>query len=526
MPGPRLGRCRRPRVAALLAALGLVGAGCSGGGGADGGPEGLLRIGLERPQSLDPASARFPAELLLVDQLFDSLTSFNPRTLAARPGLAARWEATPDQKTWLFTLRPDARFSNGRQITSEDVRYSLERVVRLGADSPVATQLDLVVGYRALLDGSAARLAGLTAPEPSLVRFELEYPLAGFPAVVGHPGLGIVPKEAVDARSPAFADQPVGSGPFVIRSRSADVLRLIPAAGTRTELEAIEVQLSRDSLKPYNDFLRGRLDWTAVPAERVAEVERVKGDSASRPYPAAVFYGFNLASPKFADARFREAIVRAVDRPAIVGAAFGGRVRPFSGLVAEGVPGFVAGACGEACRYDPGRSRQLLAEVFGAKPVPEVAIDFDDDPVQQAVANAIAANLGAAGIPTKLRPHAYTDYLGFATSGQQELFRMAWIGANPTPDAFLTPLFFTGQTDNVTGFSAPEVDHLLTAARSEPNEAAREAGYQEAERQILGRYPVIPLAQYETHSVVSDRVSGLVVNAFGTFDATRVSVSR
>ena len=83
------------------------------------------------------------------------------------------------------------------------------------------------------------------------------------------------------------------------------------------------------------------------------------------------------------------------------------------------------------------------------------------------------ANLQAVGIPAMLRPHPFADYLKFAVSGQQEMFRLGWIGAYPTADAFLTPLFRTGLADNVTGFSSESVDELLRAGRAESDEAKR-----------------------------------------------------
>src|SRR5215213_10464 len=118
---------------------------CSGGGepsavrrGADEPPPGVLRVGIERPQSLDPAQARTPSELLVAEQLFDGLTAYDAETLAVQPALAVRWQASPDQKRWDFTLRPGAMFANGRAITPADVKYSLDRIAKKGSASPAA----------------------------------------------------------------------------------------------------------------------------------------------------------------------------------------------------------------------------------------------------------------------------------------------------------------------------------------------------------------------------------------------------
>jgi ABC-type transport system substrate-binding protein len=132
------------------------------------------------------------------------------------------------------------------------------------------------------------------------------------------------------------------------------------------------------------------------------------------------------------------------------------------------------------------------------------------------------ANLKAVGINAGLRPHPYGDYLKFALSGQQEMFRLGWIGAYPHPDAFLTPLFTSGTTDNVSGFSSGEVDGLLRQARAEPDDGKRQAAYQQAEKLVLAQVPVLPVAQFQTHAVTARRVENLAVTIFGTFDAAQV----
>lgn len=494
-------------------------------GGSDDPEPGILRVGLERPQSLDPAQARSPAELLVAEQLFDSLTGFDPATSAVVPAVAVRWEMTPDLRKWTFQVRPGARFANGRAITADDVVYSLERIAKKGSSSPSVAQLAGVVGFRAFNVEGVEHLAGVKAVAPDVVQVELDQPEASLPAILGHPTFAVVPREAVEATEPSFALQPVGSGPFVIGSRTDELLRMVPAPGTVTELKGLDLRIVPDTAAAYQAFQDGHLDWTSVPADRVEQVVERRGREGARPYLGQLFYGFNLRNPKYADARFREAIVRAIDRDAIVRLLYAGSARRSDGLLPEGVAGFAANACGDRCRYDPERARALANEVFGEAPVPEVQIDFDDDGTQQGVAQAMQANLRAAGIPAALRPHPFADYLKFAISGNQELFRLGWIGAYPAADAFLTPLFQTGRTDNVTGFSSGAVDGLLKAGRSEADDAKRVVVYGEAEKLVLEQLPVVPLAQFDFHSLTDSRVSGLVVSGFGTFDATRVKVA-
>ena len=494
--------------------------------GPDEPPPGVLRVGIERPQSLDPAQARTPGELLVADQLFDGLTAYDPETLSVQPALAARWQASNDQRRWEFTLRPGVTFANGRAITPADVKYSLDRIARKGSASPAAAQLESVSGFRAVnVEGRGESLSGVTTPGADVVRIDLDQPLSSLPAVLGHPTFGVVPREAATAEAPAFAVEPVGSGPFMLQSRRDDLLHLVPSPGTpNLPLRAVDVHLAEDAAAAYEDFLAGRLDWTSVPPDRVEQVAERQGPAGTEPYLGELFYGFNLKNPKYADARFRQAIVAAIDREAIVRVVYGPSAKVLRGLIPEGVPGAQPDACGERCHYNPDRARALLAEAFAGKPVPEVQIDFDDDGTQRAVAQAISASLKEVGIPAALRPHTYADYLRFALSGQQELFRLGWIGAYPTADAFLTPLFLSGARDNITGFSNTQVDNTLRNGRAEADEAKRIGSYQAAEKLVLDHMPIVPLAQFQFQSVSSPRVSGLVVSGLGTFDATKVQV--
>ena len=446
----------------MTLALALVAAGCSkddsstSGGGPVSAPEaGILRVGIERPQSLDPAQARSPSELLVAEQLFDGLTGYDAATSVVVPAIAQGWTSTPDQANWEFTIRPGAKFGNGRALTSADVKYTLERIARKGTSSPAAAQLDAVAGFKAFnLEGRAEELAGITTPSPTVVAIALEFGQSSLPAILGNPAFGIVPREAVEAEAPSFAVSPVGSGPFMIQSRTDDLVRLVPAPGVNAALRGVDLEILADATASYDAFLDGQLDWTAVPPDRVEQVAERHGRSAFRPYLGQLFYGFNLKNPKFADIRFREAIVRAIDRDAIVRAIYGAAAQRLDGLVPDGVPGFQPDACGERCLYDPDRARALVAEVFGGQPASEVAIDFDDTGTQRAVAEAMQANLQAVGISVVLRSHPFADYLQFAVSGQQEIFRLGWIGAYPTADGYLTPLFHSGLPDNVTGFSS------------------------------------------------------------------------
>jgi ABC-type transport system substrate-binding protein len=486
---------------------------------------GLLRVGVTPIGSLDPAQARSVDQQLVADQLFDALTRPDPVTYEPRPALADHWEASADQRQWDFFIRRGAIFSNGRPVTAADVKYTLERIAKTGSGSQGSDLLAPITGFAAFsTQGTAADLAGVTAPSESTVHISLDQPLSVLPSVLGSPVFGVVARESVEALAPAptLADAPVTSGPFAVKSRTADAITLVAAPDRGAHLAGMQLVEKPDLAATYRAFRDGNLDYAGVPPEEVDGAARQYGRAAFRRYVAELFYGFNLKNPKLASPLFREAIVRGIDRRAIVKAVFGSVVVPVDGLVAEGAAGHQPDGCGDRCHHDLPKVKELLQQAFGANPVPEVQVTVDDDTSQQAVANAIKASLASAGIPATVAVKPIKDYRDFALSGQAEIFRLGWIARFPSADDFLPPLFATGSPNNLTGFTVPAVDDLLRRARAEADPQKRNSLYAQAERAIMDQVPVMPIAQYELHSVVAPRVRGLQLTSMGTFDGTAI----
>ena len=488
---------------------------------------GVLQVGVVGLPSLDPAEARDPKAVMVVDQLFDTLVR-NRGGLEPVSGLAASFEANPEQSVFTFNLAPGIRFDDDTPITATDVKFTLERIARKGSDSPLAAQLEGVDGFAAYhTAGTASGLAGVETPNAATVVVRLDRPFSGFPAVLGHPGFGIVSKAAVERLGDAFRRTPVGSGPFR-RVESADpgrlTLRRAPGHDPQARVDGIDFVDFKDADAAFAAFENGTLDVSPVPPARTADAARSFGRQGMTPYVGLVFYAMNVKSPDLANPRFREAISLAINRQEIVDEVYQGGAAVATGVVADGVPLRDGDACGERCRFDPERAKALLVEAFPTGDIPEVAIDHDDDPAQAAIAALIKTELDTVGIPAVLRPHPFAEYGQFLVSGRQELFRLGWIADYPSPDGFLTPLFSSTSPDNLTGLASPELDQKLAAARAEADPRKRLALYMQAEQLVLEQYVVVPVAQLQNRMVVSAEVKGWQLDGLGTFDGAAVSV--
>ncbi|MDR7420829.1 MAG: ABC transporter substrate-binding protein, partial [Armatimonadota bacterium] len=163
-------------------------------------PTGKLTVSLpNRIVALDPmgATAAEPAVRTVAAHIFDPLVSLDLRTRKYAPGLAVKWE-TPEPTTWVFTLRPGARFHDGSAVTARDVKASLERIMTTpGAFVPVWSPVTAV-----------------EAPNDSTVRVRTRVPMGTM--LAGLSLLSILPADKVT--TPGFFDRPIGSGPFRVVS--------------------------------------------------------------------------------------------------------------------------------------------------------------------------------------------------------------------------------------------------------------------------------------------------------------------
>lgn len=525
MPGPGPWRRLLAVVAALLL---VVVASCSDSDDAAPEPEpqqvaepavgGTLRVALPGAAlPLDPAAGAptDPAAALVAELLHGRLTSTTPGALAVEGSLAESWEGSEDATRFTFRLRPDARFSDGSPVTAADVVASLTRVAARGPASLAAARLDAVAGYRDfVVDGTADTLMGLSAPDPATVVVELERPDADLPALLAAPAFAILPAADAatdstpagppDAEGPA----PVTSGPYRWDSGDAERAVLVRSDGTDPDLARPDrVELVRtDTVDAAVDlWAAGQVDLVPLPAAGAGQaVPPGIGTVRADPLGALWWLGLNLDAPPLDDPRVRRAVSLALDRPALVAILDGATA--LDGLVAPQVPsGDVV--CGAPCTRDLAGARALLAEASPDAPV-GLTLAAYDDPSVVAVAEAMAAQLGEAGMEIAVDVRSFDEYRESVLDADRQLFWFGWVALAPTGGAYLEPTFRTDAPDNVVGLRDPEVDAALVAAAATADPEARSGLWGEAHALVLDRSVAVPVAQARTATAVASRVQG------------------
>lgn len=375
----------------------------------------------------------------------------------------------------------------------------------------------MIDGFREFVDGNATDIRGLKPIDDKIIEIDTREPFAPLPELLASPAFGIVPKGT--GSSAELDKSPVTSGPYELTGRDGEVWHLRKTRSTPSPTPVDRIDLVRFASTPdsYGAFVDGKLDWSLVPADKVADATTTYGAGAVTPFTIEQFFGMNMGSPTFANEKFRQAIAKAVDRKALIDAAIPGRP-VLNGAVPPGVPGVVDDACGAACQPDPDAARKLLAEAFPDGKVPPLEIATYDDPAQKQLAEGLRDQLKAVGIDASVAVKAVEEYAKYLVSGQQQLFALGWVGLYPDPDAYLAPLFLSSSLDNVTGYSSPDLDGALKEARGVSDRSARIGRYADMQRSVMAQLPIIPLAATNTNAVVAKRVQGYQGRLDGTFD--------
>lgn len=509
-------------VVALVAGWVPVGAQPPHGTDADAGTVYRRPLGND-PATLDPARIGDVYSRGVAQQIFDGLVQFD-QTLTIVPALAEFWKASRDGLTWTFTLRKGVRFHHGREVTADDVVFSLTRILDPAVRSGAAEALGVIAGAEEFRRGTAPRVAGLSAVDRYTVRIVLAEASAPFVSTLAIGHARIVPRDLVEERGTAFGTSPVGTGPFrfvgwergkeVVLAANADYWDGPP----RVDRIVYRIFAGGRIDTMYEEFVRGRLEDTPVPTREYARAISTGGyQHVRRPMFSHRHYGLNTRMKPLDDRRVRQALVHAIDREAIVAEIFFGRHIPARGILPPGTLGFNPRLTG--LPYDPARAQALLAEAGhpdgrGLPPLTIWSSVRHEGIVREH--DAIRRYLQDVGIEAEFRYETnWPTFFQRLERRAAPVFLHAWFADVPDPDNFLFKLFHSRSPRNFFGYANPVVDDLLDRARGARAPEQRVALYRQAEELIVSDAPVIPFWHYTYERLFQPYVRSVEVSGLG-----------
>ena len=522
---------------ATAAAIALAG-GAQGARADEGAADGAVSGGtfnfyINNPVSIDPYNVQEDQGMQVCKCLFDALTTYDYATQQLVGKAATSWEANDDATEFTFHLVEGATFHNGDPVTAASFAYAWNRLVspNTNPDNPsaVSYHLSMVDGYDDVLAGTDGAELNIECPDDYTLVVHLNMSYADFPYVVSHLATAPIPESAASDLS-AFTRAPVGNGAFQMQGEWMDgqyiqVVRNENYIGAKAYVDGVNFMIISDPDTAFTEFEGGNLDYAQIPSGRISAVSQQYGESADgytgNPGQQALlgeelstyYLVCNNTDATLGNIHVRKAISYAINRQAICDVVFEGTRVPADGIVPPGINGYEAGSW-EASQYDVDKANEELAaakEELGTDSI-SIFLSCNSDGGHEDIMQLVQADLSAIGVTATIETTEWAAYLDMLQNLQYQIGRLGWVADYPILDNFIYPNFYTGVGDNRSGYSNPDVDAAIDAARSTVDDAERLAALQEVNRQIGEDFPVIPLMFYRHNYVVSGRVNNFYLD--------------
>ena len=464
------------------------------------------------PTNLDPRIGIDEKSQHIDELIFDGLVTRDDH-FQFGPGLAERWES-PDPLTWIFHLRGDVHFHDGRPLTARDVAWTLNSMRDGTVISPRAA--------------SYAAIARIETPDPATVILHLNQPDNFLLENLRTGAMGIVP----GGSGRDFGQHPIGTGPFRFVTQEIDKEVVLarspngwegdpgPNAVQRVRFAVVPDATTRalELRKGSADIASNSLPADALPVlaqEKHLRVDSVGGTNIQ-------YLAFNTVDPILRDPRVRQAIACAMDRELILKTLLSGRARLSVSLLPEQHWAWTGDV--DRYNYDPARARELL-ESAGYKPDANgvrlhLTMKTSTDEGTRLIAATLQQQLAQAGIALDLVSYEPATFIQFLTRGSFQMYSLKWVGGNEQADIFGYAFYSTRippKGANRGRYRNPELDALLNDASRSSDQAARRSDYIRAQQILARDLPAFNLWYVDSILVYNRRLTEVTVNPSGRY---------
>ncbi len=429
------------------------------------------------PPTLDPQVTFNGFSFHVTNQVYETLVRVTPDGEIV-PGLATDW-SYPDPTTLRLTLREGVTFHDGTAFDADAVVASFGRILDPETAAPGRFVLSSIDEVRAV--------------DATTVELVTDPPFAPLLAHLAHPVSAIVPV----AQAADLARNPVGTGPYTF-VRWVDGSEVVLQAnanywGGAPAIADVVVRIIPEVSTQVVELRSGGVDLIFnLPADNFLTLA---GDPAlatdTLPGWGSAHLGFNVANPKLADLRVRQALAHAIDK-ALITEEF------FRGLAAPGVapiPGTVRYAADleEPYPYDVEGAKALLAEA-GAEGL-SLRLDVFQNPDLESVAQVLQFAFAEIGVDLEIRVQDFSAYTQAVESDDLELYMTSWGTVTLDADYTLYAFFHSSQVpaNNRSRWVDADIDALLQTGRDDPDDAARAAAYLEVQERAVAELPMVTL---------------------------------
>lgn len=493
-------------VAAGALSLGIVACGDDGGGGTSGT---LIHGTTDQPVSYDPAGSYDLPSYTVIFNVYQNLMQIPPGGSTPEPEAAESCDFTNDEATvYECTLREGLKFSDGSDLTSEDVKASFDRNLKI-ADPQGASSLYL-------------NLKDIETPDDQTVIFNLKASDATWPFLMTTGGTAIAPAE-YPADKVQDSAEVIGSGRYQVVEYEPGQQTVLEANPEYTgddpaQVDQVIIQYYDKSSTLKQAVEQGEVDlaYRSLSPTDIDDLEGADGVNVEKRAGGEIRYlNFNLDLQEGSDEEktaVRQAVAQVIDRDSIAENVYNGTATPLYSMVPSALDFHTeafADAYGDA--PDPDAATQTLKDAGVDTPVP---LEVWWTPTHYGPSSGdeyaeIQRQLDESGLfETTLESTEWNQYSEAAVTDKYPTYQLGWFPDFPDADNYTSPFYSKDAFINIH-YENPEMEKLLAEEKAATDDAAREEAFARIQEIGAEDAPTVPYIELNQVAVVADGVEGV-----------------
>ena len=477
---------------------------------------------LDEIPTLDPQLNEDSEGFDVLRDLFEGLLNQDSQG-KLEPGVAKQFQATDSNRTFIFELREDAKWSNGEPVTAHDFVYSWRRAVNPATASPYSWYVEL-----ATVKNAANIIAGNESPENLGVRalddftleVRLEQPLPYFPEMTTYATFFPVHRATVETHGAKWTkpENMISNGAYVLTEHAPNEFhsRERNPHYWNNEVTVIEKVIGRvvnDENQALTRYFADELDYTGIPTGQFPKLkEKYPNEATSVPILCTYYYAINhtdSSNPALKDVRIRKALSYALDRNLIVNQVLKGGQYPAYSFTHRATAGFampeIDYAKVQQSELDSEAKKLMEAAGYGAGNALRLKLIYNTSESHKQIATVVSQLWKQKlGVKTELQNFEWKTYLDIRRTQQFDIARSAWCGDYNEASTFLD-LMTTVSTSNSGKFSNAEVDRLMKESKTLSNP---QDNYTKVELILANEMALIPIYHYTSVFMLKPQIKG------------------
>ncbi len=453
--------------------------------------------------SLDPAYSAEMETMRFLANIHAGLVAAS-ETGEVLPCIAKSWNVGDDNLTWIFNLRNDCFFHNGKKVKAYDVKYSLERILSPKLKSPNAWFISYIEGAEDYMAGKTNEVSGIRVLGDYKLSIKLSYAFNGFLLYISSGCCSVMDSD--ELKKGNF----VGCGPYIIESFEQNLIKL---KANKNYISGVpycnSIEIVHHGENNLKRFIEGEYDYYLV--QNKTEVDELKNNSINNikvnHLLGTTYIGFKIRNTNsvYMKKAVRQAISHAINKKRIADEITGGLSAPAKCIIPSTL---ITSDHITAYDYNVNKAKEILRRE-NIRFTQPLNIVVNGKP--SAVFKYIEEDLNAIGITCKY--HAVDAQTLRAVDGNKyDMYFYGWYADTLDPSAFIEPLFSPDSTNNLSGYNNKELMEMLNTAKATVNPVKRMELYKQIQSILHEDIVLIPLYHPSCGVCSKENVSNIKIS--------------